>query len=485
MIRFVVLALCSGLMVGNFFAYDLRCSFVSPRRHPLSSQLCTTVEKPASLNKPLQDYLDIPDEPYQYQLNLFYSVYSLPNIILPFFGGWLVDRFGTRKLMTILSTFVCAGQFIFSLGMQQKLLRRVAVGCGVNLSVARLGSVLNDILSPRLALKFDVPVAVWFGFATCAFSMACGAAVNLLDSYHDRRARTAVSTSHASDGEEDEEEEGTIRSPLTAGAHPHPAGKLDLAAAMTFPLPFWQVCLIMCLMYATVVPFNAIHSAFLQTKWYKGDPQTASEIMGIPDVISALTVPFAGSAADIFGHRSKMLMLCGLMMAGVHLYLGIADEKTSSSPIPALSILGFSYAFLLTFWACIPIIVDERHQAAAFGIATGTLNASLTLFPLVVAALVNADPTYYLTEMFFVICSLLGVAAAFWLWRTDAARGGLLERPEAAVAAPRGHGGEYMELEGETVSTGIRFMSRQGSVERRRVSEGAEELEMDDKNVLA
>jgi hypothetical protein len=51
-------------------------------------------------------------------------------------------------------------------------------------------------------------------------------------------------------------------------------GLIDLKVAVNFPLAFWQICLIMAFMYATVIPFNTIHSAFLQTKWYVGDPVT-------------------------------------------------------------------------------------------------------------------------------------------------------------------------------------------------------------------
>ena len=44
------------------------------------------------------------------QFNLLYSVYSLPNIIVPFFGGYLLDKFGSRKLILILSAILFLGQ---------------------------------------------------------------------------------------------------------------------------------------------------------------------------------------------------------------------------------------------------------------------------------------------------------------------------------------------------------------------------------------
>ena len=39
------------------------------------------------------------------QYNLLYSVYSFPNIILPFFGGIMVDKMGVR-IGVFLFTFI-------------------------------------------------------------------------------------------------------------------------------------------------------------------------------------------------------------------------------------------------------------------------------------------------------------------------------------------------------------------------------------------
>jgi MFS family permease len=48
------------------------------------------------------------------EFNLLYSVYSFPNIVLPFFGGYLVDFIGVRIGICIFSGLVCLGQAIFA-----------------------------------------------------------------------------------------------------------------------------------------------------------------------------------------------------------------------------------------------------------------------------------------------------------------------------------------------------------------------------------
>ena len=49
---------------------------------------------------------------------LLYTVYSVPNTVLPFFGGFFVDKLGVRKMLILFSVFVTAGQAVFAFGMQ-------------------------------------------------------------------------------------------------------------------------------------------------------------------------------------------------------------------------------------------------------------------------------------------------------------------------------------------------------------------------------
>jgi MFS family permease len=96
--RWLVLFLSSFLMLGNYYAYDL----------------------PASLNTPLQHYLGQEDAPYQYTINLLYSVYSFPNIFLPLISGFLIDHYGGAKMGIFLSSLQVLGQCVFAYGVQSK-----------------------------------------------------------------------------------------------------------------------------------------------------------------------------------------------------------------------------------------------------------------------------------------------------------------------------------------------------------------------------
>jgi len=71
----------------------------------------------------------------------------------------------------------------------------LAFAFGINLSVSRLGSVVNGIVETPIAQAHKSPeypygnisAALWVGFAVCVFSWFCGLGLCLVDSYADKK----------------------------------------------------------------------------------------------------------------------------------------------------------------------------------------------------------------------------------------------------------------------------------------------------------
>jgi len=90
MFRYAVLACCCFLTFGSYYSYDI----------------------PGASAGLIQSEYDITTTQY----SLLYSIYSVPNMVLPFFGGYLVDRvFGLRLGGIIFCFLVLVGQWIFTL----------------------------------------------------------------------------------------------------------------------------------------------------------------------------------------------------------------------------------------------------------------------------------------------------------------------------------------------------------------------------------
>lgn len=171
----------------------------------ISAFICFTFyyiyDIPAALNK----YLHLQDDPYNAQrLTLLYSVYALPNMILPLlftsqnginektkiivlcfcvFFGHVVFTFGTwlNGFKTML-----LGRFIYGIGgesfsvIQNKIIshafrdKELALSMSISSAIARTGTVLNYLLTPYLAhllgkmFSCSVGVVLTFcGFIAC------------------------------------------------------------------------------------------------------------------------------------------------------------------------------------------------------------------------------------------------------------------------------------------------------------------------------
>ena len=180
--RWLVLFLSCWIMFGNYYAYD----------------------NPSALNLPLQKWMPFTGPLFNYWLSLCYSVYSFPNIILPLLAGTWIERYGLNKSLLLLSVLNCLGQAVFSIGIgwrsfwitligrfifglggeclavaQARLVtdwfigKELALALGMNLSIARVGTIVNNVMSAWLYETWGIKVAVWVGFMTCVVSLVC------------------------------------------------------------------------------------------------------------------------------------------------------------------------------------------------------------------------------------------------------------------------------------------------------------------------
>eukprot|EP00494_Astrolonche_serrata_P033097 UN33366 len=175
-------------MFGNYYCYD----------------------NPTALAKPLKAKLDMSNVQY----NLLYSVYSLPNTVLPLLGGVFVDQIGVYKCLVIFMTCLCVGQSVFALAVSTESYWLAIVGriifvfggesicvassalladwfkdkemgfaMAVNLSVARLGSVINDQISPLAHDNWSLAGAIWIGAMLVGFCLLQTILLGMFDNH--------------------------------------------------------------------------------------------------------------------------------------------------------------------------------------------------------------------------------------------------------------------------------------------------------------
>ncbi|KNE67917.1 hypothetical protein AMAG_12633 [Allomyces macrogynus ATCC 38327] len=462
---------------------------------------CDSPPLSVALSVQLHEYLGIPYETFAYYLNLFYAVYSLPNVFLTLVSGMLMDKFGVHRVLLLLSACVCFGQLVFTLGVEAKSLpvmlvgriffgiggesvgvaqainKELAFALGINLCVARLGSVVNAFLTPRLAVDFGVPVSVWAGFFFCMMSFIAGILLVFVIGTATEDVAVPAECASLVAGRTSADMDATVDDcsecrmdavpALPAEAYEHaplmcPHGKptsvlpaatvatatlVDEIAAPSWrdlPASFYVLCLVCIFLYGTVVPFNAVASEFLQAKWFPGDPTTAGMVMSTPDSVSAVLVPIMGFLIDKYGRRCSSMIVCAVLIALAHAALAFLPA-TDMHPLAALLPLGVAYSLYGTaMWPSIACLVhDASLVGTAYGIATAALNASLTLVPVAVAAILISSSSstapadgevpppplarYVAVETFFASLAVAGFIAALTLFVMDMRRGGFLE----------------------------------------------------------
>jgi MFS family permease len=84
---------------------------------------------------PLETQLEKDFNMDSFHYSLLYTVYSLPNMVLPIFGGLFLDKIGIRSGLILFTFILTIGQLIFTIGGYQHsydvmLAGRIVFGCG-------------------------------------------------------------------------------------------------------------------------------------------------------------------------------------------------------------------------------------------------------------------------------------------------------------------------------------------------------------------
>ncbi|CAE7427549.1 MFSD1, partial [Symbiodinium sp. KB8] len=454
---------------------------------------------------------------YQEYQNLFswlYSAYSWPNVILPLLGGIFSDRMGLRLGNAIFAFLVTIGQCVFALGMtlpgthtkwavmitgrvifglggeslsvtMSGLIakwfggKELALALGLNLALARLGSVFNDAASPAIAEGTSLAFSLWSGALICLASFACAIAVLIID----RRAsvvlkdnrrtarRTLAEGKRAADeaAATPEDDPGCASRLMLTGGDQAEAGALlgsaaptyaatdgvnptelaavaavedddgagddeqvDLRAVLRLPLSLWILTISCVTTYCAILPFNNIASDFIVTRWPTITAGTANYYMAVTYTTAGLVSPFLGAFIDCIGMRAVFCLASALVITGVHLLLGLS----SITPLVGLVFMGLAYSFYAAaLWPSIALVVDEEIVGTAYGLTTAAQNLGLAVVPLVISRMqVICPEDFECVSLTFAAFAGCGIVSGIVLLIVNArARLPILNLPEAMI----------------------------------------------------
>ncbi len=405
---------------------------------------------------------------FAFRYSLLYSVYSFPNTVLPFFGGYFSDRLGVRLMTVVFISLCTVGQAIFAVGSsmppgdpawyvmwcgrvvfgfggeslsvstsamiaQWFAGKELALALGLNLALARVGSVVNDAVSAQIATHFPVYYAMWMGLIMCVVSTVAGVVAFYVDEAAEVRLRDNLGYKHVpaggltaafaavlcrrkAGGAATTGKDGEVDDALLSGSEKEegapalldepPKEEIHLNAALKFPGIFWVLTLSCVTVYCDVLPFNNIASGFVAQKWLTNIPLwqvtdadknaiyvSANSIMLVTYLMAGFLSPLMGGIIDRVGLRAVLNVVAAVGVVGVHSMLAF----TTITPAVPLVLLGICYSiYASALWPSIALVIEPKYQATAYGVVTAVQNLGLAVAPLLIGRLLPSAscPTY-------------------------------------------------------------------------------------------
>jgi MFS family permease len=414
--RWIALILVSLAMFGNYYVYDA----LGPVVDLMISQLGISNQ----------------------QVGTLASAYSVAALLVLLVGGYVIDRFGTRTALVVFSIIcVCAaaltvitdnyyvilfGRFLLGIGAEPLIVavttvlarwfkgQELSFAFGLNLSIARLGSVSADWtpgVAPQLYTNWQDPL--WLATGIAGVSVAAA----MLYWMQEKRAEGAYDLGAAGTGD-----------------------RLDFKNLYRFSPSYWYIVGLCVVFYATVFPFRTFAINYFQQA--HGLDREAAGILSSFLPLSAIVVtPLFGLLVDKVGRRSLFMAVGSLAMlplflsvtylpAGPAVPIWFPGVGSASLPITLLLVmLTFGVVFSLipaVMWPSVAYIVEERRLGSAYALMTFCQQIGVAAVPLVIGTLNDAfsagaeNPAGYVAGMwFYTFLAALGLLFSRLLWRAE------------------------------------------------------------------
>lgn len=415
--RWIALILMNLLVLGDFISID------NPQ--PLQSQM--------------EKILGIDSEEY----SMLYSVWALPSIIIPFFGGYLTDKLGVRPALLIFSSALTIGQFVYAYGgyildFKWMLIGRAIYAIGSDpLNVAQIvitnkwfmgnevgfamalgtttcgiGRALNSYLVPKLfEMSQNLFSPMLFSAITCLLAAVAAVFMVILDKANDKSEPLPDS---GSDNGADEE-------------------KMSLKDIKYFSSLTWLLIINFGLTNGIFFSFNAFTNDLYSVE-YNFTNSEAGTILSTSFIITAVSSTFFGKVVDKHGYRATFIMYNSLLgiLAFAFFLIYPSGDKSIITVIPQILfglLIGVNDA--ATF-PSLPFILEEKYLGTGYGLFFVIQNILVLVFP-PLAAIIKSQTAdnhdgFYWMYIFFGVGMLLTFFESIWMFVVDKKTGRVLDK---------------------------------------------------------
>lgn len=437
--RWSALVIVSTTMMFGYFFTDVMS--------PLEPLLTASVDTPNGMGWSSSEY------------GFFSGAYGLMNVylLLLFFGGIILDKFGIRftGLMSTSLMFIGAmikwwalshtfegtmwvpfggdvqvqvalaalGFSIFGVGCEiagitvSKVIvkwftgHELALAMGLQVALARLGTAM--------ALGFALPVAnamggvsapVGIGGACLCIGLISFLVYNVMDKKEDAASSAAVDGS---------EEDGFKFA--------------DLSLLFTNK-GFWYLTLLCLMFYGGVFPFLKFATKLMIFK-YEVDAEVAGLIPAMLPFGTIILTPLFGNLYDRIGKGATLMIIGSCLLTAVHVFFALPLNNWVLA-IALMIILGIAFGLVPSaMWPSVPKIIPMKLLGTAYALIFYIQNIGLSMIPMWIGSVneKNTDATGYIdyteTMTIFASFGVVAIAIAFMLLLEDKKKGYGLQQP--------------------------------------------------------
>lgn len=413
--RWMVLLFVSLAMFGNYYVYDS----IAPVFDLLSKQL---------------NYSD-------QQLGLLYTVYSIAAIIVLLIGGYIIDRFGTKKsilifaLICLVAAIITAaspnlyimlsGRFLLGIGAEPLIVavttalakwfkgRLLSLAFGLNLTIARLGSWSAD-LSPGWAKPFYENWQDPLLLASMIAGISVAAAILYWAMESSAEKKFSLDNSAAE--------------------------KFELKGLLNFSKSYWYIVALCVVFYSTVFPFRAFAIYYFQQA-HGLERDAAGILNSLLPLAAMIATPLFGLWVDKVGRRSLFMIVGTFILFPLFLIITylppgplilVSIPLIGSGQIPltlliVMLLLGISFSMIPSvMWPSVAYIVEQSRLGTGYSLMTLCQQLGMAAIPWVIGLtndffLASPDnPQGYAPGMWiFTILASLGLLFSFLLWKNE------------------------------------------------------------------
>jgi MFS family permease len=358
LLKWIILGLVCMTVIGSYYSYDSISVIVDD----------------------LMEELELTNA----EFGLLYSAYSVPNVVVPFFGGILLDRIGVRMGLLIclylvaMGTGIVAmaphfensfvimllGRFIFGLGAESAYVahdtfcliwfkgKALALAMGFTTAAGGFSEIITFNTMADINNSLGLRMSLAFSFFVCFFALTVGLILCTVDNAAEEKMRR----------------DGLRRiKPVDEAAK-----SLNFRAILHFPLGFWLLCIIIMTFYATLYPSMSFAVDFMNIR-LGYDNEYASRLVSVMSFISMVMSPTMGFILDKIGKRIYAINIGNVLLIIACFIMGYTDY-----PIIALVIMGFANSLVpAAMWPSLSILIDDEYFSTAYGLASALGNLAL------------------------------------------------------------------------------------------------------------